>query len=73
MLGNNACFFVTSADFFQNQHFQKILSGLLSGRQTGWTQIRPDIYVGPDQCPNCLKRLTADGLADEELTFPAFH
>ena len=39
-LGNFSCFL--SSDFFQNQLFQKNLSGIPSECQTVWTQIRPD-------------------------------
>ena len=35
--------FLPSADFFQNQLFQTILSETLSDGQTDWIQIRPDI------------------------------
>ena len=38
--------FWPSADFFQNQLFRKILSGIPSECQTAWTQIRPDILSG---------------------------
>ena len=38
--------FLLSADFFQNQLFWKILSGILSECQTVWIQIRPDILSG---------------------------
>ena len=38
--------FLLSADFFQYQPFQKILSRILSEYQTVWTQIRPDILSG---------------------------
>ena len=34
--------FLSSADFFQNQRFRKILSGIPSECQTVWIQIRPD-------------------------------
>ena len=34
---------LSSANFFQNQLFQKILSGIPSECQTVWIQIRPDI------------------------------
>ena len=34
---------LSSADFFQNQFFQQILSGTLSECQTVWIQIRTDI------------------------------
>ena len=41
--GNFSCF-LSSADFFQNQLFQKILSGIPSECQTDWVQIRPRGY-----------------------------
>ena len=51
LLGNFACFFFfffffLSSDFFQNQHFGKILSGIPSECQTVWIQIRPGILSG---------------------------
>ena len=44
-MGNFSCFLL-SADFFQNQPFRKILSGIGSEFQTVWIQIRPDIVPG---------------------------
>ena len=49
-MGNFSCV-LPSADFFlifffQNQLFQKILSGIPSESQTDWIQIRPDILSG---------------------------
>ena len=38
--------FMSSADFFQNQLFHKILSGIPSEWQTVWIQIRPDFLSG---------------------------
>ena len=38
--------FLSSADFFQNHIFGKILSGIPSECQTDWFQIRPDIFSG---------------------------
>ena len=38
--------FSPSADFFQNQLFQKILSGIPSECQTDWIQTRPNILLG---------------------------
>ena len=38
--------FLSSADFFKNQLFQKILSGTSSEYQTVWIQIGPDILSG---------------------------
>ena len=35
--------FLPSADFFQNQLFRKIISGMSSECQTDWIQIRPNI------------------------------
>ena len=40
--GNFLCFLL-SADFFQNNFFRKILSGIQSECQTVWIQTRPDI------------------------------
>ena len=45
LLSNFACFFVVCW-FFQNQLFQKILSGIPSECQTVLMQIRPDILSG---------------------------
>ena len=50
-VNNFACWeilhaFLSSADFFQNQLFRKILSGLPSECQTVWIQIRPDPLSG---------------------------
>ena len=44
MLGNFSCFLL-SADFFQNQLFRKILSGIPSECQTAWIQIRIDVIL----------------------------
>ena len=38
--------FLSSADFFQNQLFQKILLGIASECQTVWILIRPEILSG---------------------------
>ena len=37
--------FLSSADFYKNQLFRKILSGMLSESQTIWIQIRPDVLL----------------------------
>ena len=39
----NFLYFLSSADFFQNQLFRKILLGTLSECQMVWTQIRNDV------------------------------
>ena len=44
--------FLPSADFFQNQLFRKILSGIPSECYT--------VCVGPDLDPNCLQSLSAN-------------
>ena len=52
-------FFLSSADFFQNQLFEKIISGTPSVSNN----LDPDQArrsVGPDQFPNCLEKLSAD-------------
>ena len=38
--------FLSSADFFQNHFFRKILSGISSECQTVWIQVKPDILLG---------------------------
>ena len=62
LLGNFAClsFFLYSADFFFNQLFLKILLGTSSECQTVWIQVRPDIFVGHELDPNCLKKRSAE-------------
>ena len=37
---------LSSADFFQNQLFRKIISGIPPECQTVWTQTRPDVLLG---------------------------
>ena len=43
--------------FFLNQLFRKILSGIPSECQTDWIQVS---FVRPDLDPNCLQKLSAD-------------
>ena len=38
--------YLSSADYFQNQLFRKIVSGIPSACQTVWIQIRPNILSG---------------------------
>ena len=47
--------FLSSADFFQNQLLQKIISGIRPECQKVWIQIKPDVLG-----PNCLQKLSAD-------------
>ena len=35
--------------------------------QTVWTQIRPDMFVGPDLGPNCLQRLSTDNTGQHRV------
>ena len=56
-----------SADFFQNQFYQKILPGTLSVSNC----LDPDQdrhFVGPDLDPNCLQTLSADDKDMESFT-----
>ena len=58
LLGN---FVLSSADFFQNQLFRKILLGVIT--VTVSNNLDPDQArqnVGPDLGPNCLQRISAD-------------
>ena len=48
--------FLSSTDFFQNQLFRKILSGIPSEYENS---LDPDPFVGPDVGPYCLQRLTS--------------
>ena len=45
-LGNFSRFFVVCLFFFQNQLFQKSISGIPSECQTVWIRIRPDLLSG---------------------------
>ena len=73
MMGNFLCF-LSSADFFQNKLFQKILSGTLSESQTGWIQIRPyilsDLIWVQTVCKDCqqMTKYTAAGTSHEVIT-----
>ena len=50
-----------SSDFFQNQLFRKIHSGLPSvSNNFHSVQVQALHFVGRDLVPNCLKRLSAD-------------
>ena len=51
MLGNFASFFLTSADSFQNQHFQKCHQNVKQYEsRSGPTFFKPDLR------PNCFQR-----------------
>ena len=59
--------FLTSADFFQNQFFRKILSGILSECQTDWTLIRPDDSSGLIWVQTVCQNYQQTSLVDKEL------
>ena len=61
-------FFLSSADFFQNQFFRKILSGIRSECQTVWIQIRPDILSGLVWVHTVYKSYQKTTLGDKEYT-----
>ena len=60
MLSNFSSFCCRMLTFFQNQLFQKILSGTLSECETVLDQDQDRQKVGPDLGPNCLQRLSAE-------------
>ena len=45
---------LSSADFFQNQHFRKILSGI-SIVSNSFDPDQAQLFVRPDLGPNCLQ------------------
>ena len=49
--------FLSSADFFQIQLFQKILSGIPSECQNSLDSDQAPHFVGPDLSTSCLQRL----------------
>ena len=49
-----ACFYCRLLIFFQNQLFQKILSGIPSVSNS-WDPDQDRYFVGPDLCTNCLQ------------------
>ena len=51
---------LSSAELFQNQLFQKILSGTLSDLSNSLDPDQDRHFVGPDLGPYCLQRLSAD-------------
>ena len=62
------CFscFLLSADFFQNQLFRKILSGIPSVSNS----LDPDQarqFVGPELGPNCLQKLSAEDISRQRV------
>ena len=60
-------FFLSSADFFQNQLFRKIPSGIPSECQTGWIQIRPDVLSGLIWVQSVCKGYQQTALVGNEL------
>ena len=56
-----------SADFFQNQLFRKILSGIPSECQADWIQTRPNILSGLIWVQTVCKNYQQTTLGDNEL------
>ena len=54
--------------FFQNQLFQKFLSGIPSECQTGWSQVRPDIVSGLIWFQSVCKSYQQTTSVDKELS-----
>ena len=61
-------FFLSSADFFQNQLFRKNLSGIPSEWQTVWIQIRPNILSGLIWVQTVCKGYKHMTLVDKKLS-----
>ena len=61
-----SCFFM-SADFCQNQLFQKFLSGIPSKCQIDWIKIRPDILSGLICVHSVCKDYQQKSLGGKEL------
>ena len=59
MLGNSECI-LSSADFFQNQCFQKDLSGIPSVSKSLYPD-QTQHFVGPDLGPQMFAKESADG------------
>ena len=60
--------FLLPADYFHNQLFRKILSGIQSECQTVWNQIRPDILSGLIRFQTVCKSNQQTTLGDLVLT-----
>ena len=58
---------LSSADFFQNRLFRKILSGIHSQCQTVWIQIRPDVVSSLIWVQTVCKSYQQTTLVDKEL------
>ena len=56
-----------SADFFQNQLFRKIISGIPTECQTVWIQIGPDILLGPICVQTVFQSLSADDTSRQKV------
>ena len=65
----NFLMLLSSADFFQNQHFRKILLGLSSECQTDWIQNRPNVLSGLIWVQTVCKRNHQMTLGDKYLFF----
>ena len=70
---NFSRFFLSSADFFQSQLFQKILAEIPSECQTVLIQIRPDILSGLIWVNTVCKEYQQGKLGDKELKSVFLH
>ena len=61
LLGNFSCF-LSSADFFFNQLFRKILSIVTIRVSNSLDPDQAQCLVRRDPGPNCLQKLSADGI-----------
>ena len=66
MLGNILHAFLSSADFFQNQLFRKILSGIRSVSNS-FDSDQARYFVWHDLGPNCLQMLSADSTSRQRV------
>ena len=71
LMGNFSCF-LSSADFFQNHLFRKILSGIPSECQKDWIQIRPNILSSLICIQYVCKGYEQTKLAGNEINYMNF-
>ena len=66
MLGNFS-YVLSSAVFFQNHLFRKIISGIQIRVSSSFDRDQGRHSVGPDLGPNCLQRLSADDTSKQRV------
>ena len=65
----NFASFLSSAEFFQNQLFRKIISGIPSECKTVWIQIRSDKMSGLIWFQTVSKKLSADDTSKQRVKY----